>query len=99
MTDATLRRLQVIGQAAHALPESVRSSASEVPWSQIIGFRNVLVHAYFSIDADIASEVIEHDLDPLATALRRITDPHDVPVTAPDPPITEPPRDEGHTGP
>jgi uncharacterized protein with HEPN domain len=53
-----LRHLQIIGEAAWALPEDVRALAPEVPWTdiigmRIIGMRNVPVHGYFAIDADI----------------------------------------------
>jgi uncharacterized protein with HEPN domain len=48
-----LRNLQIIGKAARALPEDVRALAPEIPWQKIIGMRNVLVHGYFEIDADV----------------------------------------------
>jgi len=49
----SLRHLQIIGEAARALPEDVRALAPEIPWSEIIGMRNILVHGYFDIDTDI----------------------------------------------
>ena len=49
----SLRHLQIIGEAARAPPEDVRAPASEIPWSKIVGMRNVLVHGYFDIDTDI----------------------------------------------
>jgi uncharacterized protein with HEPN domain len=45
-----LRHLQIIGEAARALPAGIRALATEIPWSKIIGIRNVLVHGYFGID-------------------------------------------------
>jgi len=45
-----LRHLQIIGEAARALPEDVRERAPDVPWPKIIGMRNVLVHGYFGIE-------------------------------------------------
>lgn len=39
-----LRHLQILGEAARALPEDVRAMAPDVPWSKIIGMRNILVH-------------------------------------------------------
>jgi len=47
-----LRHLQMVGEAARALPAEVRAHAPEIPWPQIIGMRNVLVHGYFSIDTE-----------------------------------------------
>jgi uncharacterized protein with HEPN domain len=48
-----LRHLQNIGEAARALPGDVRALEPEIPWSEIIGMRNILVHGYFDIDTDI----------------------------------------------
>ncbi len=47
-----LRHLQIIGEAARALPDDVRKLAPEIPWVNVIGMRNVLVHGYFDIDTD-----------------------------------------------
>ncbi len=57
-----VRHLQIIGEAARALPEEVRESAPEVPWTNIVGMRHILVHNYFSIDTDIVWGVVERDL-------------------------------------
>lgn len=48
-----VRHLQIIGEAARALPEEVRALAPNIEWPKIVGMRNVLVHGYFDIDADI----------------------------------------------
>jgi len=49
-----LRHLQIIGEAARSLPEEVQRLAPEIPWTKIIGMRNILVHGYFEIDTDIS---------------------------------------------
>ena len=61
-----VRHLQIIGEAARALPENMRSMAPEIEWPKIIGMRNVLVHGYFDIDLDIVWEAASRD----APALR-----------------------------
>ncbi len=48
-----LRHLQIIGEAARALPAEVQALAPEIPRTQIIGMWNILVHGYFDIDTDI----------------------------------------------
>jgi uncharacterized protein with HEPN domain len=48
-----VRNLQIIGEAARALPEDVRALAPEIEWPKIVGMRNVLVHGYFDIDTEI----------------------------------------------
>jgi len=47
---AVVRKLAVIGEAAARVSADLRSRHSEIPWSEIIAFRNVLVHAYFGMD-------------------------------------------------
>ena len=42
-----LRHLQIIGEAAKAVPQHIRALAPDVPWQRIIGMRNILVHGYF----------------------------------------------------
>jgi len=60
-----LHHLQIIGEAARALSPSFMQQHAGVPWSQIIGMRNVLVHNYFGIDVAIVWSVVERDLPPL----------------------------------
>ena len=48
-----VQNLQVIGEAARSLSADTRTQHPEVPWSKIIGMRNVLTHNYFEIDLDI----------------------------------------------
>jgi len=57
-----LRHLQIIGEAARALPMEVRTMAPDIAWPKIIGMRNVLVHGYFDIDTDIVWEAVSHDV-------------------------------------
>lgn len=67
-----LRHLQIIGEAARALPKDVRALAPEVPWSQIIGMRNILVHGYFDIDTDIVWDAATRDVPAIKPALERL---------------------------
>ncbi len=64
-----LRHLQIIGEAARALPVEVRTVAPEIPWPKIIGMRNVLVHGYFDIDTDIVWQAVTSDVPSLKTAI------------------------------
>ncbi len=60
-----VRHLQIIGEAARALPPEVRSQAADVPWSKILGMRHILVHGYFGVDAAVVWDVVERDLPEL----------------------------------
>jgi len=64
-----LRHLQIIGEAARALPAEMRALGVEIPWSKIIGMRNVLVHGYFGIDIDIVWEAVTRDVPALKPAI------------------------------
>lgn len=67
-----LRHLQIIGEAARGLPEEVRALASDIPWSDIVGMRNVLVHGYFEIDTDIVWDAAARDVPALKPAVERL---------------------------
>ncbi|MCD4844486.1 MAG: DUF86 domain-containing protein [Methanosarcinales archaeon] len=63
--------LQIIGEAVSALPNSIREKYYEIPWSQIIGMRNILVHAYFGIDVDVVWSVVVNDLPDLKQKIEK----------------------------
>ena len=67
--DATLRNLELIGEAAARIPTGVRDSAPEVPWRLIIATRNRLIHGYLGIDNDILWSIIQSDIPDLLTQL------------------------------
>jgi uncharacterized protein with HEPN domain len=64
--------LQIVGEAAYGLSQRFKASHPQIPWEQIIGMRNVLVHGYFEIDLDIVWAVIEKDLPALKNAVEAI---------------------------
>jgi uncharacterized protein with HEPN domain len=67
-----LRHLQIIGEAARALPDEVRGMAPGIPWSKIIGMRNILVHGYFAIDTDIVWDAATRDAPALKPEVERL---------------------------
>ena len=67
-----LRHLQIVGEAARAIPEDVRAMAPEVPWHQIAGMRNVLVHGYFEVDTDLVWDTAMRDLPALKPSMERL---------------------------
>lgn len=50
MFNATLRQLEIIGEASNRLSERLLQDNSDIPWARIIGLRNLVVHEYFGID-------------------------------------------------
>jgi len=67
-----LRHLQIIGEAARALPQDVRDLAPDVPWQKIIGMRNILVHGYFEIDTEIVWGAATRDVPALKPRVERL---------------------------
>lgn len=68
--DATLRNLELIGEAASHVPEAIRSANPQVPWRMIVATRNRLIHGYLGIDNDTLWSIVVTDLPALLTALR-----------------------------
>lgn len=67
-----VHHIEVIGEACRALPDEFQARYAGVPWSDIIGMRNILVHHYFGIDPDAVWAVVEHDLPDLKLNVRAI---------------------------
>jgi uncharacterized protein with HEPN domain len=67
-----LRHLQIIGEAARALPDETRAHAQDIPWPKIIGMRNVLVHGYFDIDTEIVWHAVTRDVPALKPAIQHL---------------------------
>jgi len=73
--DATLRNIELLGEAARHIPESERQKAPDIDWRGIIAVRNILVHGYLGVDDDILWDLIEQripELKPLLEALREL---------------------------
>ena len=68
--DATLRKLEVIGQAVKNLSEESKSKRPQIPWKQIAGMRDKVIHDYFGVNLDIVWAVVEKDLPHLDRAVR-----------------------------
>ena len=69
-----IQNLQVIGEASRSLSATIRDEYPEVPWSQMIGMRNVLTHNYFEVDVDIVWTVIDQELPALKRSIVLILD-------------------------
>ncbi len=69
---ALTRLVEIVGEAANRVPDSMRQTCPAVPWLQIIGMRNRLVHGYDVIDYDLLWNTITCDLPPLIAQLESI---------------------------
>jgi uncharacterized protein with HEPN domain len=69
---AVLQKLTIIGEAAARLPQKFRDQYPEVPWSQVVSFRNILVHSYFSIKYIIVWKTAIEEVPDLRRKVARI---------------------------
>lgn len=69
---AVLRALEIIGEAAKKVPPSVRKQAPDIPWREMAGIRDKLIHEYFGVNLEVIWKTIEEDLPPLKSAIRRL---------------------------
>jgi len=67
-----VHHLQIIGEAVGRLTETFLSAHPEIPWSQIIGMRNILVHDYFRVDAEQIWSTVERDLPRLKEEIKAV---------------------------
>lgn len=59
---ALTRLLEIIGEAAGSVSDTVRESNTAIPWRSIVSTRNRLIHGYFDVDLDILWNIVTHDL-------------------------------------
>jgi len=71
--DATLRNLELIGEAASHIPLEIRNQNNHIPWRMIIATRNRLIHGYLGIDDDVIWSIIQDELPKLIIQLKHIS--------------------------
>jgi uncharacterized protein with HEPN domain len=67
---AIVRLLEIVGEAAKSVGTEARAAVPAVPWKQVAGTRDRLIHGYHDVDMDIVWSIIVHDLPALIPALR-----------------------------
>ncbi len=59
---AVVRQLEVIGEAAKSIPDDIKLLDNDIPWRNIAGMRDRLIHAYFNVDYDLVWDTLETEL-------------------------------------
>lgn len=72
VVEACLYNIQIIGEAASKIPETIKDAAPQIPWILIKGMRNRLIHEYFGTDLQLDWNVIHIELPALTGELKRI---------------------------
>lgn len=67
--DATVRNLEIVGEATKNLSDTLRDGSPEVPWARMAGMRDVLIHNYMGVDLEIVWGVVAEEIPPLLDKL------------------------------
>jgi uncharacterized protein with HEPN domain len=72
LQDAVIRRIEIMGEAIKNVSAQVKKKYPEVPWKEIIGMRNILIHEYFGVDLRLAWRVVKKDIPRLKKDMLKI---------------------------
>ena len=70
--DAVIRRFEIIGEAARRISDSFRSNHPELPWAEMIGMRNLLIHEYDDVDLHVVWRTVVYELPDLVKKIEAI---------------------------
>ena len=74
---ALVKAIEIVGEAANQVTDGTRAQLTGIPWTDIVGMRHRLIHAYFDINLDILWQTIERDLPALISALENALEEED----------------------
>ena len=72
MRFASVKQIEIIGEAANHISEEVRNKFSEIQWRQITGLRHILVHEYFGVDNRLVWQIIVDDIPVLKSKIKEV---------------------------
>ncbi len=70
--DAVIRNIEIIGEATKNISENLKSTYYEIPWREMAGMRDKLIHDYMGVDVDVIWKTIETDIPYLEALLKKI---------------------------
>ena len=70
--DAVVRNFEIIGEAAKNIPASIKTGHKEIPWKEMAGMRNKIIHEYFGVDLEIIWKTIRQSLPTLKKSISQI---------------------------
>jgi uncharacterized protein with HEPN domain len=69
---AVIRCLEIVGEAARKIPAPIRARYPRVPWREMAGMRDILIHDYFSVNLRVVWNTVQNDLPPLKPQIEQI---------------------------
>jgi uncharacterized protein with HEPN domain len=70
--NAVVRSIEIIGEASKKLPDPLKAKYNGLPWKEITGMRDKLIHAYFGMDTETIWQTIKHNIQPLKQTIQTI---------------------------
>jgi uncharacterized protein with HEPN domain len=70
--DAVMRNLMIIGEAARKIPDEIRAKNPDVPWRDMVGTRNIVVHEYSGVKLDLIWRIIRTDLPIVEEQIKKV---------------------------
>lgn len=70
--DAVIRNIEIIGEATKNLSEGLKGANADIPWKQIAGMRDTLIHRYFGVKLDLVWQVVARDLPTLQARIDQL---------------------------
>jgi uncharacterized protein with HEPN domain len=73
--DSVIRRIEIIGEAARRVSEKTKVTRSDIPWSEMMGMRNLMIHDYDGVDLKIVWDTVQRDLPRLIELIEPLVPP------------------------
>ena len=77
LQDSVIRRIEIIGEAARRISLETRAANPGIPWNEMIGIRNLMIHDYDGVDLEIVWQTIQQDLPSLIAQIESLTPPNE----------------------
>jgi uncharacterized protein with HEPN domain len=70
--NAVVRSIEIIGEASKNIPDALKVKHKELPWKQMTGMRDKLIHAYFGVDVEILWKAVKENIPPLKQLIQKM---------------------------
>jgi len=70
--DATIRNFEIIGEATKKIPQKIKRKYPQIPWREMSGMRDKLIHEYFGVNRKVLWKTIKEDLPPLEPLIKKV---------------------------